>query len=107
LNGTFPSSEKQLGLTIRAFDPASGLLSFAWLDNFIPPDFTTLIERFENGIGVFEHVIEATDGRPLKERFIWTFNSENARRWEQAFSLDDGVTWDTNWIMEFNRRSTV
>jgi hypothetical protein len=83
------------------------LLSFAWLDNFIPPNFTPLVGRFENGIGVFEHVIETTDGRPLKERFIWTINSENARRWEQAFSLDDGATRDTNWIMEISRRSTV
>jgi len=24
-------------------------------------------------------------------------------RWSQAFSYDDGVTWETNWIMEFRR----
>jgi hypothetical protein len=24
-------------------------------------------------------------------------------RWEQAFSYDAGKTWDTNWVMEFQR----
>jgi hypothetical protein len=24
-------------------------------------------------------------------------------RWEQAFSTNVGVTWETNWIMEFTR----
>jgi hypothetical protein len=24
-------------------------------------------------------------------------------RWEQAFSADDGDTWETNWVMEFSR----
>jgi hypothetical protein len=25
-------------------------------------------------------------------------------RWEQAYSYDGGKTWDTNWIMTFERR---
>jgi hypothetical protein len=24
-------------------------------------------------------------------------------RWEQAFSLDDGQTWETNWTADFTR----
>ena len=102
--GTFTSGEKRVGLTIRSFDPKTGLWSFVWLDNFNPPDFTPLVGKFENGIGTFEHVISTTDGRPLRERFIWTDISEDAKRWQQEFSLDDGATWDTNWIMEYSRR---
>jgi hypothetical protein len=102
--GTFSNGEKRLGLTIRAFDPATGLWSFAWLDNFNPPDFTPLVGKFENGVGKFEHVITTTDGRPLRERFIWTHISEDAKRWQQEFSLDDGATWEVNWIMDFTRR---
>jgi hypothetical protein len=64
-----------------------------------------LVGKFENGIGTFEHVISTTDGRPLRERFIWTMISEDAARWQQDFSLDDGATWDVNWIMDFSRRS--
>lgn len=24
-------------------------------------------------------------------------------RWEQAFSSDGGITWETNWTMDFSR----
>jgi hypothetical protein len=36
-------------------------------------------------------------------RFIWTVTSRDACRWEQAFSVDGGRTWETNWIMDFTR----
>jgi hypothetical protein len=36
-------------------------------------------------------------------RFLWTHQSENVARWEQAFSDDGGKTWETNWIMEMER----
>jgi hypothetical protein len=105
--GTFPSGEKRLGMTVRAFDPSARLWSFAWLDNFNPPDFTPLVGKFENGVGLFEHEITTTDGRLLRERFIWTVISDDQRKWQQEFSLDDGVTWDANWVMEFTKRKTV
>ena len=28
---------------------------------------------------------------------------EQARRWERALSPDGGVTWETNWYMDFER----
>jgi hypothetical protein len=102
--GEYPNGEKRSGMTIRAFDPSTRMWSFAWLDNFNPPDFTPLVGKFENGIGTFEHEIETTDGRPLRERFIWTIISDDSARWQQDFSLDDGSTWDTNWIMDFTKR---
>jgi hypothetical protein len=36
-------------------------------------------------------------------RFVWSGCSDTAARWEQAFSVDGGQTWVTNWIMEFTR----
>ena len=37
-------------------------------------------------------------------RFIWTPFGDDRARWEQAFSADEGASWETNWIMEFERR---
>ena len=41
----------------------------------------------------------------VRVRFVWSETSAASARWEQAFSLDDGATWLTNWIMEFGRPS--
>jgi hypothetical protein len=40
-------------------------------------------------------------------RFIWSGVTTTTPRWEQAFSEDDGETWETNWIMDFTRAEAV
>jgi hypothetical protein len=47
---------------------------------------------------------EVFEGRHIFNRFIWTVTSRDAYRWEQAFSVDGGRTWETNWIMDFTRQ---
>ncbi len=39
----------------------------------------------------------------LWSRFLWLYIKPNSCRWEQAFSADGGKTWETNWIMDFQR----
>jgi hypothetical protein len=56
----------------------------------------------EDGVGVFEGRQEL-DGRPILVRFVWSGISPQTARWEQAFSPDDGKTWETNWIMSMTR----
>jgi ABC-type branched-subunit amino acid transport system ATPase component len=43
------------------------------------------------------------EGRPIKVRFRWSEITPASARWEQAFSPDGGTTWETNWIMCFER----
>ncbi len=43
------------------------------------------------------------NGRPIRVRFIWTPLTTTTCRWEQAFSVDGGATWETNWMMSFER----
>ena len=43
--------------------------------------------------------------RMVYVRFLWTNDEPDAARWEQAFSVDGGKTWETNWIMQFERAS--
>ena len=43
------------------------------------------------------------EGRPAYVRCRWSRTNTETPRWEQAFSLDDGKTWETNWIADFKR----
>jgi hypothetical protein len=47
---------------------------------------------------------ETYDGTAITVRFTWFGITGNSARWEQAFSADEGKTWETNWIMQLSRR---
>ena len=90
-----------IGMSFRFFDPVKRRWSIYWADSrrpgeLDPPVFGT----FSGDIGVFEGEDEF-EGRPIKVRFIWSGTRTRTPRWEQAFSADDGETWETNWVMDF------
>lgn len=88
--------------TVRKFDPASGLWSIWWFDARYPGLEPPVQGRFEDGVGTFlgDDVFE---GRPIRVRFLWSGITARTARWEQAFSTDGGLTWETNWTMDFER----
>jgi hypothetical protein len=53
--------------------------------------------RFE-GVGPDHYA-----GRPILARYAWSDITATAARWEQAFSTDNGETWETNWVMLWTR----
>jgi hypothetical protein len=88
---------------VRAFDVESGTWSIWWLDARYPTTLgTPLIGGFASGVGEF-YADEIFDGRPVRTRFLWTNVETPTPRWQQAFSIDGGATWETNWIMDFRR----
>lgn len=99
-----------VGLSLRLFNPQTGLWSIHWLDNgtggldrsgrMLPP----VVGKFENGIGIFEGDDEM-DGKPIRVRYTWSGVHTERPRWGQAMSADGGVTWEMNWSMVFERRS--
>lgn len=90
-----------VGMSLRIFDPQTELWSIYWADNdrhrLLPP----MVGAFADGKGVF-YGDEEHQGRTVRARFIWT-PTHDGPRWEQAFSDDDGATWETNWVMSFSR----
>jgi len=90
------------GMTWRLFDLEDRCWTIHWADTrrgrLDPP----LKGKFQDGVGLF-YGDDSHDGRPIRIRFIWRALDPNHAQWQQAFSADEGVTWETNWIMEFER----
>lgn len=92
------------GLTVRLYDKENDLWSIYWANSrngqlAVPPQ----VGRFDdNGRGEF-YADDVYNGQKIKVVYIWSDISENSARWEQAFSADDGETWETNWTAEFQR----
>lgn len=91
-------------MTIRAFDTETELWGIWWLDGRMartiePPVHGT----FEHGVGVFMGD-DVLNGVPIKVRFRWSRTDTANPVWEQAFSADNGVSWETNWVMSFTRQ---
>lgn len=97
-----------VGLSLRLFNPQTGLWSIYWLDNttagldaaglLLPP----VVGNFTNGIGIFEGD-DQLDDKPIRVRYTWCAIERNSARWEQAMSQDGGNTWEMNWSMQFQR----
>ncbi len=90
------------GATLRLFDPQTDVWRIWWASTGMPGRLDPPLEGgFVDGHGVF-FCDDVVDGQPIKVRFDWT-PGEASARWEQAFSFDDGQTWESNWIMSFTR----
>jgi hypothetical protein len=58
----------------------------------------------EHDVGRF-YDREPYHGKPIVVRYLWTHSSPNECHYEQAFSSDNGKTWETNWISDMTRVS--
>ena len=91
-------------LALRSYDPKSATWAIWWLDGRNPHALDVpVIGRFEDGIGSF-YAEDTLNGAPIKVRFLWLDIATETPRWEQAMSLDNGKSWETNWIMNFERQ---
>ena len=91
------------GMSLRTWDPESTAWSIYWLDSRRPGRlFPPVTGGFEQGIGTFWGD-DTCENRPVRVRFLWSRITESRARWEQAFSLDKGDSWETNWYMDFTR----
>ena len=104
------TDDRPLGVTVRAFDTATGLWSIYWITREAKLIDTPVVGRFEGGIGEF-HGDERLPDKTVRVRFLWTRgdaaggagDGTDKARWEQAYTEDDGTTWETNWVMELTR----
>lgn len=88
----------------RSFDAATGRWAIWWLDQRNPHSLDVpVVGSFRDGAGEF-YANDNLNGQPIKVRFRWSGTQSGSPQWDQAFSGDGGVTWETNWIMQFHRQ---
>ncbi len=61
---------------------------------------------FKDGRGEF-YDKETWNGKPIVVRFVISNITANSAHFEQAFSPDDGKTWEMNWIADDTRTKDV
>jgi hypothetical protein len=90
-------------ITLRTYEPWNDRWSIWWLDGRAPGRLDPpVVGGFTDGVGTFIGQ-DTFEGRPILVRLRWSDITEETCHWEQAFSDDDGETWETNWTMEFSR----
>lgn len=86
------------GMTVRLFNPKTKLWSMYWADSsratFDPP----VIGSFENNIGYF-YTKDVINNQNVIVVFRWDVTDKNKPIWSQAFSNNNGKTWEWNWFM--------
>ena len=88
-------------VAMRSYCRNSCTWSIWWLDGRNPSHLDTpVVGKFDDCIGLF-FADDVLNGKPINVRFTWSAIPGENPRWEQAFSGDAGVTWETNWKMEF------
>jgi hypothetical protein len=88
--------------TLRRLEP-DGTWTLWWIDSRRAGLDSPMSGTFKDGVGTF-YGKDNLGGRPVEVRFIWTVEGPNECHWEQAFSPDEGESWETNWTMDFSRR---
>jgi hypothetical protein len=86
------------GLALRLYNPQSHQWSIYWVnaaDGVLEPN--PMVGQFSNGRGEFYNQ-QVYEGKAIYARFIWADTNTNSPHFEQAFSIDGGKTWETNWI---------
>jgi hypothetical protein len=85
------------GVAVRLFDPTTRLWSIYWADGsrgtFDPP----MVGSFENGVGHF-FARDTYKGQKIIAVFRWDVRNPSLPIWSQAFSTDEGKTWEWNSI---------
>ena len=91
-------------VALRSYNALEKAWAIWWLDGRSPWSIDTpVVGAFSNGKGLF-YADAISNGTAIRIRFTWLKVTEDALRWEQAFSSDVGLTWETNWTMDFTRR---
>jgi hypothetical protein len=93
------------GASLRLFSPATGQWSIYWMDTMSGALLPPVVGRFSDGVGEF-YGDDQHEGKPVLVRFRWSDITSHSARWEQAFSIDRGGTWEINWVMTFRRIET-
>jgi hypothetical protein len=84
------------GLTLRLFNTKTRLWSVYWVASNVGILDPPVVGSFENGVGHFFGK-DTFNGKPIIFVFRWDARDKERPIWSQAFSADNGKTWEWNW----------
>lgn len=93
-----PGMEGKLfeGVTLRLFNPQTRLWSLYWVASNVGALDPPVVGSFENNVGHF-FTKDVINGKKVIVMFRWDARNQNRPVWSQAFSPDNGKTWEWNW----------
>lgn len=94
------------GMALRLFNPVTRLWSIHWADSRSGALDAPMTGSFENGVGYF-FTKDVFEGKPILVQFKWDATDPAQSVWSQAFSADNGNTWEWNWYMYFTKNKTA
>ncbi len=99
-----PSSGTTYGVAVRAYDAEKKHWSIWWVDSrYMSLMGEPAVGGFENGVGNFYSDYKDPQGKSVRGRLNWSQITPTSARWEQSQSADGGKTWESNWVMTFER----
>lgn len=90
------------GMTVRLFDPKTNLWSIYWADSNNGKLDPPVVGSFESNIGHF-FTKDVFDEKDIIVVFRWDATDPGNPVWSQAFSGNNGKTWEWNWYMFMTR----
>ncbi|MEC4589472.1 MULTISPECIES: hypothetical protein [Nitrospirillum] len=103
------ADQPSAAVTFRLYDPAARHWAFHRVDGRTGTLRGPLTGRFTGGLfagrrGDFRgQDFDPLLGRPVQARVIWSRITTTSALWEQAWSADEGRSWETNWTLAFTR----
>jgi hypothetical protein len=90
------------GVNLRLYDPKAHQWSLSFADSGGGTLGQPAIGEFRNGRGEFLDQ-ESFNGRTILVRQVWSDITPSSYHFEQAFSDDNGKTWEPNWTATLTR----
>ncbi|MEP7322207.1 MAG: nuclear transport factor 2 family protein [Saprospiraceae bacterium] len=90
------------GMSLRLFNSKTKLWNIYWADSNLGVLDPPVVGSFDGNIGTFYGKDKLLD-KPVVVMFQWDKTIPEKPIWSQAFSPDQGLTWEWNWYMYHQR----
>ena len=87
---------------LRLFNPKTRLWSIYWADSRVVTLDVPQVGSFDGNLGEFL-ARDTWQGTPVIVKFRWDRSDPDNLKWSQAFSPDEGRTWEWNWYMTITK----
>ena len=99
------ATEHLQGITLRLYNPKTHQWNLYWASKDEGTVGAPMVGEFKQGRGVFYNK-DTVGGRAVLVRDIYSGATANTYHFEEAYSADDGKTWETNFIANLTREAS-